>query len=69
MVGLGSSEVDPAVGTFTGQEPAATVINVTKKFGKSGFRVWWEYLDLSDTRDTLGFDGKTQHKIGGRVDF
>ncbi|MDC1287565.1 porin [Gammaproteobacteria bacterium] len=68
FAGYGMIGVSPEVGSFTGDDPVALTVNVTKKFGSSGFRVYYEMVDLSDSNDLVGYE-QTTHIAGARIDF
>ena len=65
FLGWGEVELDPDGGSK--EDGDATTINVTKKFGSSGFRIYYEGI-LAGTEDILGFDRDT-HIFGARMDF
>lgn len=49
-------------------DPQAITLNLTKRFGKSGFRVYYEGIILSDSDDVYGYEEDT-HLFGARIDF
>jgi hypothetical protein len=55
-------------GDNSGDDPVALTLNVTKKFGSSGFRVYYEMVDLSDSDEVVGYE-QTTHIAGARIDF
>lgn len=64
--GTGSSSFDDG-----GPEPSAITAGVTKRFG-GGFRIWWEYVDVTDAEEngaTRGIGDHTTHVLGARIDF
>jgi predicted porin len=63
-VGYGIADSDVA----GDPETTALTFNVTKKFGTSGFRAYYEGIQVSDDDDLLGKDG-TRHLFGARIDF
>ena len=49
-------------------DPTAITLNVTKRFGTSGFRLYYEGIAMSDGDDVYGYDQDT-HIFGARIDF
>jgi predicted porin len=67
FVGYGTHDVD--VDAFSSvEEPSAVTLNLTKRFGKSGFRVYYEGIMMSDGDDVYEYDQDT-HIFGARIDF
>jgi predicted porin len=52
----------------TSDDPTAITLNLTKRFGKSGFRLYYEGIMMSDGDDVYGYDEDT-HILGARIDF
>ncbi len=52
----------------TGEEPTAITAGLYYTFGESGYKVWYEGVDLSST-DGVGLGDHTTHVIGMRIDF
>jgi len=67
FVGFGTLEVDPDGGGSL-DDPEALTLNFTKKFGNSGFRVYYEGVMLSESDDLYGYEQDT-HYAGARIDF
>lgn len=67
LVGYGVVSADPE-GGGSPDDANAMVLNVTKKFGKSGFRVYYEGIVTGDSDDLLGRE-QTTHIAGARIDF
>ena len=77
-VGIGTveSEFDSSLGISGDPDDSeATTINVTKRFGKSGLRVYYEGILASDVftadleNDEVSLYDQDQHLIGLRMDF
>ena len=64
-VGFGEVEQDPDGGSKVDGD--AVTLNLTKRIGKSGFRVYYEGL-LGGTEDIIGYD-RDWHIFGARIDF
>ena len=71
FIGIGEHDID--VSGYSGDDPNAITMNLTKRFGTSGFRVYYEGIILSDSEDAgaLGVYGFEQdrHIFGARIDF
>lgn len=67
FVGFGTLEVDPDTGSAP-DDPEALTLNFTKKFGSSGFRVYYEAVLLSESDEFYGYEQDT-HIFGARIDF
>jgi predicted porin len=67
FIGYGVVKGDPDSGPSP-DDAKATTLNITKKFGKSGFRVYYEGIFTSDSDDLLGGE-QTTHIAGARIDF
>jgi predicted porin len=65
-VGFGAVEIDPDTGPSPDDAEAVT-LNLTKRLGKSGFRVYYEGA-FTDTEEVLGYD-RDWHIFGARMDF
>ncbi|MDH3632765.1 MAG: porin [Gammaproteobacteria bacterium] len=59
FIGIGEVEADGISDELEG-----TTLNFTKVFGSSGFRLYWEYVDLE-----LGSDSGDRQLLGARIDF
>jgi hypothetical protein len=68
FVGFGTVELDADSGSDP-DDSEATTINVTKRIGKSGFRVYYEGLIGSDIFDGTDVYDQDQHLFGARMDF
>ncbi len=64
-VGVGDVEADPDAGSKVDGD--AITLNLTKRLGSSGARVYYEGL-LGDTEDLIGYD-RDWHIFGLRIDF
>lgn len=69
FLGYGMIGASPEVGSTSGSDPKAITLNVTKKFGTSGFRVYYEMVDLSGKDSSITEVDYTQHILGARIDF
>ncbi|MBT8437803.1 MAG: porin [Gammaproteobacteria bacterium] len=66
---LGYGEHDIDISGASGiEEPTAVTLNVTKRIGNSGFRVYYEGIMMSDGDDVYTYD-QDWHNIGMRIDF
>ncbi len=67
FVGFGQHDIDIS-GASGIDEPQAITMNLTKRIGNSGFRVYYEGIMMSDGDDVYGYDEDT-HLFGARIDF
>lgn len=67
FVGYGMHDID-VENISDVEEPSAITLNITKRFGKSGFRVYYEGISMSDGEDVYEYDQDT-HIFGARIDF
>jgi hypothetical protein len=63
FLGFGILDVDG-----DSDEPVATTANLTKKFGTSGFRIYYEGVIMSDGDELYGYE-QDSHFFGARMDF
>jgi hypothetical protein len=76
-VGIGTveSEIDSDISSDDPDDSEATTINVTKRIGNSGFRVYYEGIIASDVftvdleDEEVSIYDQDQHLIGLRMDF
>ena len=68
FVGVGVVELEADVGSDP-DDAEATTINLTKRFGNSGFRVYYEGLIADDVFSDPDVYDHTQHILGARIDF